>query len=744
MSDVHDHIRAELADENAALRRQLAQQQHVLETQRQAMQHVRGAVRRVVHRSQLPSAIQAVGEAARRGGVDGRPCGALLVDGEDPPIVRVVLDDGEDHKRLDTLVAGRVVGQWRGGQIAVSADLAEDTDRTRLLLYGQARALLEVPFSHGILFFTHPEPGAFQQSDAAFVALLADVLSDGLLGLEYRRELDVSEARYKRLVETPDLVILLLDDQWSHIYVSPRIEDWTGQPPETFHRDPGAFWEIIHPDERENAEKALDDAAQGRPARDVECRLRLNPDDYLWVALSAFPLYEEGGDYGPEPMIQVVLQNITSRKQAESVLRRSRAELEVQVHQRTRDLSAAVDDLQREITEREKAQEENALLEKQLRQSQKLQAIGQLTAGIAHNFNNMLMVILGNVGVTRQQAPTPLKPHLQDAEAAALKAAQMVKELMTFSRRREDIECTPISVDDLLSDTLAICRKTIDPQIDLELQLADDGPMVLGDTGQLEQVLLNFCLNSRDALEGVDDRPPRIVMRAETRRFDRPQDLPHPDAAPGAYVRICVEDNGCGMSEETRERALEPFFTTKEVERGTGLGLATAYGIIQQHSGWIEVDSILGEGTCMSFYLPATHISGAPAQEGSGTALQLGGKETILVIDDEEDIRKLLSSILKRYNYEVLLGVDGRQGLDLFKRERHRVDLVLLDLLMPRMSGREVLSEMLDLDPGTKVVVSTGIAQEDLTSVGAREIIFKPYQEVEILQTLRRVLDERP
>jgi PAS domain S-box-containing protein len=717
-----------------------------IQTQRQAMQQIRGALGRLQSPEQLPRTIAATRQALVDCGLTFDHCGLILIDSEAPPQASAYLgEETGSLGRLHPAGAGRAVDLWRAGQVVLTEDSAAlAADRRQLLapLYGKSRSLIEVPFSHGILFLTSHRINRLGPETGAVAALMADVLSEGLLALEYRRERDASQTHYKQLVETPELVFLLFDTQRNALYISPQIEDWTGDAPDAFYQNPQLLWDIIHSQDREAVEAALDLAAAGQATPNIECRWRHPVSGRLWVSLAAFPIYDEtDGAIGLDPMLQVVVQDISERKQAETALRRNHEELEQQVHQRTKALSEAVSELQREITERRLAEEQKFHLEKQLRQSQKLQAIGQLTAGIAHNFNNMLMVILGNIGVSLRDTPASMQAQLSDAESAALKAAQMVKQLMTFSRRNESLERLPVDIESLVNETLAICHKTFDRQIDLSLDITPELPMALGDASQLEQMLLNFCLNSRDALENIEDRTPRLRVLADEFSFDFDDDPPHPDATPGHYIRLRVVDNGCGMSSETRERALEPFFTTKEADRGTGLGLATAYGIIEQHRGWIEIDSSLGRGTCMAVFLPVT-TEECDTEEETGSAGTLEGNETILIIDDEEDIRKLLGSILRRYNYEVLVGIDGQDGIEVYKREQPRINLVVLDLMMPRKSGREVLSEMLSLDPGAKVVVSTGIATENLTDSGAREVIMKPYQEIEILRTLRRVLDE--
>ena len=395
---------------------------------------------------------------------------------------------------------------------------------------------------------------------------------------------------------------------------------------------------------------------------------------------------------------------------------------------------AGVTGIVRDITERQQ-------LKEQLNQSQKMQAVGQLTSGIAHNFNNMLMGIMGNLEVALLHASESQKPRLEAADRYAQRGAEMVKQLMVFSHRGTSLdEQQPLEINSVIHDMVAICRKTFDRKIDLDVNLPAPSPVVLGDTSQLGQVFLNLCLNAQDALKGIEGRVPRIKITAGAAHYHA-EDIPHPGLLPGEYVQVRVSDNGVGMDEDTRERVFEPFFTTKEIGKGTGLGLATAFTIVRQHGGWIRVESQSGAGTTFSVYLPGTGQAGVPEVIEESEAVS-GGTETILVIDDDQENRNVLSFVLERHGYTVLLGADGKEGLDIFQHERDRIALVLLDLVLPKMSGQNVLTRILALDPDAKVVVSTGISVDEAELAGAKAILTKPYRSKQVLQTLRRVLDQ--
>lgn len=268
------------------------------------------------------------------------------------------------------------------------------------------------------------------------------------------------------------------------------------------------------------------------------------------------------------------------------------------VHQK--DLYIAVEiALCRHETEKTKTR-----LEEQLRQAQKMEAIGQLTEGVAHHFNNMLQGIMANHELALTEAPEPIKSFLDDAHSTAERAAQMIKQLMVFSHSRESMISMPVEIDAVIHNTVESCRKTFDPKVDIVVEIPEEPPVISGNPAHLEQVILNLLLNSRDALESRGNSSPCIQIEADI-LFCHEEDLAGcPGTRPGGYIRIQVSDNGEGMDRKTTQRVIEPFFTTRKVGKGTGLGLAVTYAIIRQHRGWIEVESELGVGTTFSVYLP--------------------------------------------------------------------------------------------------------------------------------------------
>jgi PAS domain S-box-containing protein len=365
-------------------------------------------------------------------------------------------------------------------------------------------------------------------------------------------------------------------------------------------------------------------------------------------------------------------------------------------------------------------------LEAQLHQAQKMEAVGQLTAGVAHNFNNALSVIIHNAALCRDGADVQTTEQLAEIEYAAQRAAEMVRQLMIFARADTHARRAPMDLVRSVRRTLEMCRRTMDPRIALELTTADEVPSIEGNPGQIEQVLLNICLNARDAMESARTTAPRIAIHIGP-------------AARADEVRIRVTDNGPGMTDEIRTRVFEPFFTTKDVGRGTGLGLAMAYSIIADHRGRIDCDARPGHGATFEINLPVSAVD-LPASAGGGGIVR-GGTETVLLIDDDNAVRRALREILTRSGYSVLEASDGANGVAVFEREQLRIDLVVLDRSMPRLSGDAVLERLEALETGIPVILLSGHPGSAGGGSHSAAVLSKPTDRTTLLQTVREVLD---
>ena len=326
-------------------------------------------------------------------------------------------------------------------------------------------------------------------------------------------------------------------------------------------------------------------------------------------------------------------------------------------------------------------------LSEQLVQAQKMEAVGTLAGGIAHDFNNLLQVTLGysELLLAEKEKNDPECADLQKILRAAKNGAELVKRLLTFSRKVET-KPIPLNLNRQVIQVEKLLRRTIPKMIDIHLDLADDLAEVHADSTQMEQILMNLAVNARDAMP---DRG-RLTIVTRNVTLDEEYRKVHVGTKPGEYVMLSVSDTGHGMTKETIEHIFEPFYTTKELGRGTGLGLSMVYGIVRQHDGYISCYSEVGQGTTFTIYFPAIESQLEPDSEDSGE-MPAFGTETVLLVDDEELVRDLGVRILRKVGYTVLTAHNGKEALDLFKKERSQISLVILDLIMPEMDGVALL-----------------------------------------------------
>jgi len=381
-------------------------------------------------------------------------------------------------------------------------------------------------------------------------------------------------------------------------------------------------------------------------------------------------------------------------------------------------------------------------LEAQYLHAQKMEAVGTLAGGIAHDFNNLLQAVLGYAEMLlldkgRQE---PGYQELQEIKRAAQRGGELTQRLLTFSRRVQS-KLRPVNLNQEVNQIQRLLQRTIPKMIDIELILADDLRTINGDPAQIEQVLMNLALNARDAMpEGG-----RLRIGTKNVTLDEEYCRMHLGVKAGDYVLLTVTDTGHGMNQEILGHLFEPFYTTKGVGRGTGLGLSMVYGIVRNHDGYIFCDSVPGEGTTFEIYLPV--IEQRPGMEKSKKErIPRGGKETILLIDDEESIRALGSQILSQFGYTVLTASDGESGLELYQKGEGKIDLVILDLIMPGMGGRRCLEDLLRMNPKVKVVIASGYSVDGHTQealeAGVKNSVSKPYAIRQMLKVVREVLDK--
>jgi len=386
---------------------------------------------------------------------------------------------------------------------------------------------------------------------------------------------------------------------------------------------------------------------------------------------------------------------------------------------------------------------EHRRLEEQFRQAQKMEAVGQLAGGVAHDFNNLLQVISGYVEMTLSEMPRSDNAYakLEEVQKATSRATTLVRQLLTFSRQ-DNAQLVSVDLNVVIANVVKLLRRVIGEHIALETFMSGDLPLIHGDVNQLDQVLMNLCVNASDAM------PSGGTIRIETRVVDLEgvYTQAHPWATGGRYVLLEVADTGHGMTREVQEHIFEPFFTTKESGKGTGLGLATVYGIVKRHSGFIHVYSEVDKGTIFRVYLPANGdapVSEQPDEKPLDTFV--GGTETILLAEDDDQVRRLTSRLLQEAGYTVLLAKDGEEAVQLFEANKDTIALCLLDVVMPKKNGRAVYDSIMTTKPDTKVLFCSGysygmLAPEHLPDAQV-EVIQKPYIPADLLRHVRNLLD---
>ena len=396
-----------------------------------------------------------------------------------------------------------------------------------------------------------------------------------------------------------------------------------------------------------------------------------------------------------------------------------------------------------DITELKRAEEEKAVLHEQLRQSQKVEAIGRLAGGIAHDFNNLLTVIKGysQLSSFELKEGDPLRVNIDEIQNAAERAASLTRQLLAFSRRQV-MEMKVLDLNTLLRDLEKMLRRVIGEDIEMVIQLAEDLGRVRADVGQIEQVIMNLAVNAKDAMPSGG----KLTIETANVELDESYARSHVEVRHGHYVMFSVSDTGVGMTPEVRERIFEPFFTTKEMGKGTGLGLSTTYGIVKQSEGHIWVYSVQGKGTTFKIYLPRVN---EPLEEIRKEVLKEElprGNETILIVEDEEDVRKLAGKILEKQGYRILESFNGDDALVACERRKSPIHLMLADIIMPGMSGSELAKLLKPLYPEIKILYMSGYTDNAVVRHGVLEkgvnYIQKPFTMEGLARKVREVLDK--
>jgi len=481
----------------------------------------------------------------------------------------------------------------------------------------------------------------------------------------------------------------------NELFWSDEVYRLFGLKPQQFGASYEVFLDNIHPDDRDLVNKAYTDSLKNKIPYQIVHRLLLKDKTVKYVTEMCETFYDDSG----EPILSVgTIQDITEQKN----------------------------------------------LEAQLLQSQKMEAIGKLSGGVAHDFNNLLTSITGNAELLsmKLEKDSPFKEYVTEISKASDRAASLTRQLLAFSRKQV-LQPKVMSLNGAILDMEKMLRRLIGEDIDLKTTLSDELGNVEADPGQVEQVILNLCVNARDAMP----RGGKITIETANVELDESYTRTHRTVIPGPYVMMAISDDGSGMDKETQSRIFDPFFTTKERGKGTGLGLSTVYGIVKQSEGNIWLYSEPGQGTTFKIYLPRVEKSVEKIVKTKEPVKSLTGTETVLVVEDDGMVRKLAHKVLKDYGYKVLVAENGKEGLKICEENKGPIHLMLTDVVMPEMGGRKLADHLKDLRPEIKVLYMSGYTDNTIVHHGILDkgmnFIQKPFTPETLAAKVRGMLEEK-
>jgi PAS domain S-box-containing protein len=504
-----------------------------------------------------------------------------------------------------------------------------------------------------------------------------------------------SEERFRTMADTMPALLWLNDPDGKTVFVNQRWLDYTGR---SFHEEQGDGWrDSIHPEDRERVIAAMAAARESRTALTIEYQMRRKDGQYRWFLDTTKPRFTPAGDYLGDIGILV---DINDRRH----------------------------------------------LEAQLQQAQKMEAVGQLTGGIAHDFNNLLCVVIGNLELLRDCGGDAAAAHgdwIDMALAGAQRGAQLTTRLLAFSRR-QTLQPRAIDLNQMIAEIDGLLRRTLRADIAIGITSEANLWLATADKGQVENCLLNLAINARDAMPDGGE----LVIETANIHLDTHYAACNAEVSAGDYVMLSVRDTGTGMSPEVLKRAVEPFFTTKRNGRGTGLGLSMIYGFAKQSGGHLRIDSAVGRGTCVRLYLPRAAADSLQATAAAtGTPQRSSGRETVLVVEDEENVRAVALGQLRALGYRVLAANDGAAARDIIAGDAP-IDLLFTDIVMPGgISGWQLAELARSLRPGLPVLFTTGYAEHGSIKPGKPQagalLLGKPYRRHELAQKVREALGQR-
>jgi len=428
-------------------------------------------------------------------------------------------------------------------------------------------------------------------------------------------------------------------------------------------------------------------------------------------------------------------------EQEQEKVRAVNRQLEERVNERTQQLVKANENLRNEMKMSQRAEQEKLDLQLQLQQAQKMEAVGTLAGGIAHDFNNILAAIMGytEISLLQNQADNDLKENLDKILQASQRAKDLVNQILAFSRQ-QPLDIQVLRLKPIVREVLALLRASLPRTIDIGERIAPDLYTIQADPTQIHQVLMNLCTNAAHAME---ENGGRLDVILENIYLDQDNQLRMWTASPGWFVRISVEDNGCGIDSEISERIFDPYFTTKQLGKGTGMGLAVTHGIVKSAGGAITVESQLGKGTRFDVYLPG--YTEEENETGENIKSLPLGKERILFIDDEENLVDIMRDLLQRLGYRVAVTRHPLDALEWFREDPYRFDLVITDAEMPQMTGDRLAKELLAIRKDLPIIMCTGFSEkinrENIKAMGVRHLLMKPITFRNLAEVIREVLD---
>jgi PAS domain S-box-containing protein len=611
----------------------------------------------------------------------------IICDSEGRPINSRYLDINPAFERIVGLKAEDVVGKTI---LEVFPSLEPYWMETfgRVALTGEPEHFEAIAAETGIWF----EVMAFRPTPNQYACTFTDI-TERKRAEEALRE---SEEKYRLLVENQTDLLVKVDPEGRFQFVSPSYCKMFGKTEQELLGK--AFIPLVHPDDREITEKEMGNLYHPPHTAYIEQRA-MTKNGWTWLAWLDTAVLDEKG-----AVTEII-------------------------------------GLGRDITDLKRAEEEKNKLETQLQQSQKMESIGTLAGGIAHDFNNILGIILGNAELAMDDVPewNPGRKNLDEVKKACMRAKDVVRQILSFSRKSE-IEQKSINIASVVVESLKLSRASIPTSIEIRQNIENDVDDILGDPTQIHQVIINLCTNAAHAMEndgGILD------VTLENTEIDEDAASQYSELNPGPHVHLRVNDTGNGINPEIVDRVFDPYFTTKDVGKGTGMGLAVVHGIVKSHHGSISVESEPGKGTTFKILFPSVEKK---AGDEPKEAQELPtGNERILFVDDEESMVNLNQQRLERLGYRVIGKTDPSEALEFFSTNPDQIDLIISDMTMPHMTGDKLAQEILDIRPDMPIILCTGysekMSEDRAQEIGIRKYVEKPIEKETLARSVREVLD---